>query len=219
MYVVTSKCDDITYKENFKYTRNGLLSKRLYSNGNYSEKFYYKKEKVIKVVKGGQGAGFTELWKYVGGRLSEKVITHKYTSDGKISRDITYEIFLYNKKGQIKKWIVSNNVSGTDENLTYSYNKRGQITKRKYRTIIYKYKYDKKGNIKSIKDSTNNLGTNKYKLTYKRGRVTKQVITNVLEAKNSKQTKMFKYKKIKVPQKYVNTIKKQQWEIINGSQF
>ena len=212
MYVIDQKKVN-GVGEKYKYYKNGLIKKSSYKSGSYT-KIKYKKKEVVKVVKGSsEKIYFIEKWKYKKKKLIKKEIAH-FTEYTPKSGDITYEKYYYNKKGDLVERIITNNIT-SDETLLYYYNKNGQLIEKVYNGDVYKYQYDKKGNISSLDDSL--MGNHKYKLKYKKGKLVKQIITNMPDTPNNQVVYKFKYKKMRVKKSYVKLIKKQQWEIINGS--
>ena len=104
---------------------------------------------------------------------------------------------------------------------TYDYNKKGDLIRMVLDGPGYRYTYDSKGYLKTLAfdSADDNALRAKYKNTYKNGRLTKQVI-EVWDPDTGEQygpyTLQYKYKKVKVPSKYVDKVTKQQKRLILG---
>lgn len=91
---------------------------------------------------------------------------------------------------------------------TFKYNKKGLLVQAKHnytetKVSTSKYYYDKKNNLKKIKDSSR---TTRVRQTYKKGRIVKTSRPSVYS---------YKYKKIKVKRRLKKTVNAQRWSITN----
>jgi len=154
--------------------------------------YTYKKGKCVKgVTKGSDGSKSTDTY-YGNGIIKQSV----YESPN------SKYVYNYDKKGRLK--------SSTS---SYTYNDQTSNSKTTY---IYKETRNKHGDpVKSVETekttsddgiTTTNVFTNNYKYTYKSGRVVKVVNTYKTKFGDStytgKNTTAYKYKAVKVPQKY-----------------
>lgn len=211
-----------------------LLSVNVFAESQYKTMYLVSSQKVKYYV--GNSDDFTERITYKDGLMSKvkrtgyhsSVQTYKYDSSGNMIDDIfTYDSkgrviahdnyrYKYNKAGKLAKIEFSN------DDITYTYEK---YTYKKNKLVSWKsgssernnIKYDKKGYIKSY-STVLKMGfkpiKNRFKVknTYKKGRLVKSV--SMRKGSGNKYIKesvsTYKYKKVKVPKKYVAKIKAQQ---------
>ena len=202
VYVVKSmtiKSSSVGYSNtttvNFKYTTKGLL--KSFKGDDYYYGTYKYDGKKLKSAEIQRGDGVPEKVKYTwkNGKLTKSRDSNNY---------ITTK-FKYDKKGRIKKLTAYNDYSSNPTyEMTYTYNKKGHISKENIGNSTYKYVYNKKGRLIRFEESYSKY---KFKNTVKNGRVTK-VLKYIANSDYTVEVKI-KYKKISVPSNYLKLVKKQ----------
>ena len=236
IYVIDGKYENKATKSNlmhsYKYNKKGLLVKDVENISNkptYKYK-YNKKNQIVRITyKYGKKWGYVDTYAYnSSGQL--KSCTSRGT--GTSRSESYYETFVCNKAGLPVKGIVKDKRAVTTFN--YSYNKKGRVVSQYIHyvdpdaeqdfTAYFTYKYDKKGNLKSTTakdpDNLTGRGADRYKNTYKKGRLVKVVMkTKYPNASKWEkyQPTVYTYKKIKVSKKMIPQIKKQQWALLNNN--
>lgn len=203
VYVLISSDDG--YKKTYTYNKNGLITK--IDEGGSAVTYKYDSKKRIKKCD------------YTGapGTIRHSTVTYSYDKKGRIYKlnsegshlSNTYCFtYSYDKNNKVVK--VIEDFSGHGADSKYSYNKSKQIIKKTSGNSIYNYAYDKRGNLKSVKNTYSSTEyTNKYNKN-------KCLIKRTTSTGNTKKVCTFKYKKIKVDKKYVKQIKEQQWALLNN---
>ena len=219
------------FLRNFEYNKNGLIKsfslKYVDINGENitkSSNFKYKNGKVIKKT-GDAGRFDTNNYIFnknnllVNCKMKKTVIT----SDGQDFSESKNVKMSYDKSGLIKESVAfSSNDSSNFEESIYKHGNKGEVktiivnsmtkdNKMSYQKSKKNYKYDKNGNVAKIRG---NSESEIYRLSYDKNNklVSKEnVSTNIF--KRGKYT--YSYKTVRVPEKYAEEVKKQQWEIIN----
>lgn len=143
------------------------------------------------------------------GRLAEVV-------SGGSQGVMTYkETYNYDKAGRVSK--VLHDRTGDVATYSFKYNSKKRMSKKSLKASngsVYTtaYSYDGKGNLTKVRES---YSTKSCKNTYKKGRLSKRVVTESYSSWSNTKTISYKYKAVKVPKSYVSQIKKQQWALLN----
>ena len=227
VYVITKKTvqyrTDQPYSIGYTYTTNGML-KSFPSIMGDTVSFTYKNGKIVKRAMGGheskEDTFYTESCTYnygnngkiKNGRLDyQETITtanENYSGREKFSVD-------YNKGGSVEMVFIES--VNSNEKYTLSYDKNGNVTKMsksdkmpdgKYgMSYVKSYAYDQKGNMKKIKREKYGVVAT-YKNSYDKS-------GNLVKKSDGDSVITYQYKKMKVPVKYADSIRQQQWEVIN----
>ena len=198
---VLSSIENNYGKETLKYNKSGLIVKRS-TNGTTSTVYKYDKKKRLKKV----------INKAAPGTIRHNTVTYSYDKKGRIKKmnsvgshtSNTYTFtFSYDKKNRAKSAVL--NIDGHNSTYKYKYNKKNLITDVQSTSSISHYQYDGCGNL--IYD-----GTHVYQNSYNKNKyLTKRYFT----VSEDDYEITYKYKKIKVDKKYLKSIKKQQWSLLN----
>ena len=204
-----------------KYNKKGLITKYI---GAYSEfRLKYNKKYKVKQLKTSVFApgipSSVKKYTYKNGKMIKTVETSKEST-------VTTK-YTYNGKKIIKaiETIVPKESSSFKTENKYTYKKKHVSKVRstdKYGTVIAVFSFDKKGNVIKITDTldgkSNDMTTNV--ITYNnhgKPKLIKSEYNYEGLGKLYVTTSKFTFKKIKVPAKYYNRIKEQQWKLINCS--
>ena len=202
VYVLTKS--DNGFVSNYSYNKNGLLIKEKQDGHTLTIKYDAKNR--IKSCKSDTT-----------GTLRHSTITYSYDKKGRLSKidsqgshgSNTYSYtYYYNKNDLVTKETAD--YGGAPTYGTFKYNKKKQMTNNTIGGSSSDFTYDKNGNLKSVKTSYNLL---KYDNKYDKQ---KNLIKRVTGISGNKQTCTFKYKKIKVDEKYAKQIKEQQYALLNS---
>lgn len=194
MYVVSAS--DGAVQTKFTYNANGLLTKAVFGTFSADQsKYQYKDGYLNKRI-------YTEKSTHL-----KAVTTYQYDEDDRLEttntttksdyrNDESSCDYTYDSKNRLK------DVGGTK----YTYNKKGLPIKMNEGGYVYKFTYDENGNLTGFK--TSGEGETRQN-TYDQNGCLAQ------EEWSLSGTTTYTYKKVKVPTRYAETVKQQQWEILN----
>ena len=206
-------------RRTFEYNKNGLVEKihapQLAVKDSYADvrvEYFYKGEKVVKVNDVGLYTDFNFTFKLIRnkkGNITGRMVRYNWITNPKTGKVVAFKKDKYDspyKYDASNRIISGGEVEGNWGVIgQYTYDKKGRIkTYKRNKTIASKYSYDKKGYVNKInKDGKKTVLKN----TYKNGRLTKRVVVG------GRTSKIY-YKKITVPEKYVELIQKQQRNLV-----
>lgn len=201
IFVVTKRSDK--YGDDIiRYTKDGLITS-IYSNIDY-DYTYDSKGNLTECIPDHLYSDAVHL-EYKNNKISilregSQEYTFKY-KDGKIVKIIdrsdgyTKRKIKYDKNGRMKE---CNMVGEMEGNFSFSWDKNGN-----HKSVHYSYR------LMEV-DYT-------FKNTYDKQKCLKKQV--VLQQNELYDTLKYRYKKIKVPQKYLSRIKRQQWTLINADYY
>ena len=211
MYVINETAGISSGYFKYTYNKNGLLSRAV--AGSYKVNYTYNGMNLTKRVEN------DTQWK------EKTVTTFEYDENDRLesseekltssSRTVeSTSTYSYDKKDRIKKVVKkeqSSSVGNSTTTTKYTYNGQGLTSKIKGKGYTYQFEYDANGNeSRFISDGVADIAQNVYDQN--------GCLTNVSwhdDAGNDTGEGAYTYIKIKVPAKYVNIVKAQQWELIN----
>ena len=205
VYVLTKFGDDL-----MRYNKNGLVTKRSKGFlGTWTYRYSGTKISSIKVSNNSGSTRSITLSYDKKGRL--KVVD----SNGAASYDAYKETYEYDAKGRVKNSKKVSTIDGTTTTAKYAYDSKGRLKKVvTSENELQEFSYDSRGN-NSIAHfgPANGAGFNRYfmfKYRYKNGHPIERSQTMNGAGGGKAYKDKLKYKRIRIPKKYVAQVKMQQ---------